>query len=1231
MQDNKGVRLAKVALEINVGIETIAEHLRKKGFKDLEAKPTTKLTEEMYNILLKDFRAEKTLKEKAEQIHLPRPKRDEKGLLKADETEEFRQDGGAVPTVESHENSSHLPPVVETTGDGGGLPNAEQKTLPLPVPVPIVEPVEQKETQKADLSEKIDTSAVRENDKDTPVISKESKAVDTSDKEADSDLEAKKERAIVKDKPSKQEQPEKQEPILDIKEDVSTETGLPVKQETGKKQTKGEKLDKPLVDTNVAPVDSEKNHEKDALNNEKLDKKEPELQIFPKNQGDTETDVKTDAKDEPKKEPSIKEKVLDERTVRITPNLVGPKIVGKIDLDKPESSSKQDDNESNERRDAKKKKRKEREKAKREKERLSRDAERNSANQTAERIKQKEPLEHPKIKDSIGDRLKTRDQDRRDRAKIVDTTLSKTDESSLPVVAEKKEPEPQKIDRAETPTLQGLRIVAKIDLGGSDSAAEKEDKKRKRKRKRIVKEKRVGVEDIEQQAKPKDGEQPKDRDKPLKEKDKGSEQQQRRDRDKDNRGGERRGERQKEVKPLEGRQGEKKVVVKRVELAKGKDGKSGEREKKDFKKRDRFEKPTHQQTGEVSEKEIQDKIRATMAKLSSAGTSKSARAKIRKQKREILAEKRQVDTTGNEKILQVTEFVTVSELAKLMSVSAPQVITTCFSLGLIVSINQRLDAELIEVLSAEFGFEVQFVSATEQEDAADEQPDLPEDLVPRSPIVTIMGHVDHGKTSLLDYIRNANVVAGEMGGITQHIGAYSVTMSNDKEITFLDTPGHAAFTAMRARGAKVTDIAVIVIAADDSIMLQTKEAISHAQAAGVKMIFAINKIDKPDAQPELVRNQLAQMNLLVEEWGGTYQSQEISAKKGTNVPLLLEKILLEAELLDLKANPKRKGLGTVIEAALDKGKGYVSTILVQNGTIKVGDVLLVGQYYGRVRAMYNERGAKVKAAGPSEPVIVLGLNGAPQAGEKVKVMDSEQDAKTIATKREQLIREQQQRATKHITLEEIGRRLALGNFKELNLIIKGDVDGSVEALSDSLLKLSTEQVQVRIIHRSVGAITESDVLLATASEAIIIGFQVRPNPQARRQAEQENIDIRLYSIIYDAVKEVKTAMEGLLEPTIEERFMCNIEVRNVFKITKVGTVAGCYVMEGKAHRDAKCRVVREGVVIHTSELSSLKRFKDDVKEVPQGMECGLTIRGFSEMKEGDLIECYEEISVKQRL
>ena len=619
-----------------------------------------------------------------------------------------------------------------------------------------------------------------------------------------------------------------------------------------------------------------------------------------------------------------------------------------------------------------------------------------------------------------------------------------------------------------------------------------------------------------------------------------------------------------------------------------------------------------------------------MARLANA-TGKSNRSKMKKGKRIAAAEENQREQDAvQDNLLELTEFVSVSELASFMDVSASEVIKTCMNLGVIVSINQRLDAEIIELVANEFKFEVKFISAADEE-FIEEEEENPEDLLERAPIVTIMGHVDHGKTSLLDYIRKANVVAKESGGITQHIGAYDVTTPSGKKISFLDTPGHEAFTAMRARGAKLTDIAIIVIAADDQIMPQTKEAISHAQSASVPMIFAFNKMDKPGANADRIREQLSTMNILVEEWGGKFQTAEISAKMGTNVQLLLDKILLEAELMELKANPDKLAIGSVIEASLDKGRGYMATILVQSGTLNIGDMMVCGPYFGKVKAMTDHTGKKMKNAGPSVPVQILGLNGAPQAGEKFRVFDDEQEAKSTATRRAQIDRETGMRTKKHITLDEIGRRLALGNFKELNIIIKGDVDGSIEALTDSLLKLSTEEVQVNVLHKAVGPINETDILLASASDAIVIGFQVRPSTQARKIAENEGVEIRTYSIIYNAIEDVKSAMEGLLEPKMEEKVIANIEIREVFNITKVGTIAGCYVLDGKVTRSAKIRLVRDGIVQYTGELASLKRFKDDVKDVAAGYECGLNIKNYNDLRVGDVVEAFEEIEVQRKL
>ena len=638
---------------------------------------------------------------------------------------------------------------------------------------------------------------------------------------------------------------------------------------------------------------------------------------------------------------------------------------------------------------------------------------------------------------------------------------------------------------------------------------------------------------------------------------------------------------------------------------------------------------------EISEEDVQKQVKETLARLTNKGNKNNKGAKYRRDKRDAI-QKREHELMEQEemesKVLKLTEFVTANDLANMMDVPVTQVIGTCMSIGIMVSINQRLDAETINIVAEEFGFQTEYVSAEVVEAIkADEEDDNEEDWVARPPIVTVMGHVDHGKTSLLDNIRNANVIAGEAGGITQHIGAYNVKLQSGRRITFLDTPGHEAFTAMRARGAKVTDIAIIIVAADDNVMPQTVEAINHASAAGVPIVFAINKIDKPHANPDKIKEELANMNYLVEDWGGKYQSQEISAKKGIGVEDLLEKVLLEADLLDLKANPKRRAVGSIIESSLDKGRGYVSTVLVENGTLKVGDIVLAGTHFGRVKAMFNERNQRIEKAGPSEPALILGLNGAPQAGDRFNVLETDQEAREIANRREQLQRELGLRTQKMLTLDDIGRRIAVGNFQELNVIVKGDVDGSVEALSDSLIRLSTEEIQVNVIHKAVGQISESDVVLAAASDAIIIGFQVRPALPARRLAEKEGVEIRLYSIIYDAIEEVKSAMEGMLSPEIKEEITANVEVLQVFKITKVGTIAGCMVREGKIKRSNKVRVIRDGIVVHSGELESLKRFKDDVKEVVAGLDCGLNIVNYNDIQVGDIIEAYEETEIKKTL
>lgn len=670
----------------------------------------------------------------------------------------------------------------------------------------------------------------------------------------------------------------------------------------------------------------------------------------------------------------------------------------------------------------------------------------------------------------------------------------------------------------------------------------------------------------------------------------------------------------------------------KVDIEKGIASPNNNQNQRDNRSKHNQRKPVLTHKTEVSEEDVKRQIKETLERLTGKG-GKTKGSKYRKEKRDAISQKQQEELELQEqesKVLKITEFVTANDLANMMNVPVIKVISTCMSIGIMVSINQRLDAETINIVAEEFGYKTQYVSAEVVEAIAEDE-DKEEDLKPRAPIVTVMGHVDHGKTSLLDNIRQTNVIAGEAGGITQHIGAYNVKLKDGRHITFLDTPGHEAFTAMRARGAKVTDIAIIIVAADDNVMPQTVEAINHASAAGVPIVFAINKIDKPGANPEKIKETLAGMNYLVEEWGGKYQSQDISAKQGIGVHELLEKVLLEAELLELKANPNKRATGSVIESSLDRGRGYISTVLVHNGTLKQGDIVLAGTYYGRVKAMFNERNIRIDGAAPSEPALILGLNGAPQAGDMFHVLESEQEARDIATKREQLQREQGLRTQKILTLDDIGRRIAIGNFQQLNVIVKGDVDGSVEALSDSLIRLSTEEIQVNVIHKAVGAISESDITLAAASDAIVIGFQVRPSLAARKSAEKDGVEIRLYSIIYDAIDEVKSAMEGMLSPDIKEEITANVEVREVFKITKVGTVAGCMVKDGKIKRSNKIRLIRDGIVIYSGELGSLKRFKDDVKEVSSGYECGLNIHNYNDIKIGDIIEAFEEIEVKKTL
>jgi translation initiation factor IF-2 len=803
------------------------------------------------------------------------------------------------------------------------------------------------------------------------------------------------------------------------------------------------------------------------------------------------------------------------------------------------------------------------------------------------------------------------DQDMKEQAHQTEVVREKRETISIRDKEEEEQPKEEEPVVEEQPEVKKVQVVGKIDLDSINTKT-RPAKKEEKKEEPIAEEK--PKEEVKEEPK-KEEEKPEAEEKPTE-------------------------TIRAESKKLSGPN-----VVGKIELPveKPKSSDSGERRKRkrvrkvDVAKQAQQNQQRNKQKGkvakpEITEEDIQKEIKETLARLSQKG-GKSKASKNRRAKRESVAAKREAEEMAaavDETILKLTEFVTVSELATMMSVSSTDVISACMSLGIFASINQRLDAETIQIIAEEFGFEAEFVSA-EVQDAIPVVEDKEEDLKDRPPIITVMGHVDHGKTSLLDRIRDANVAEGEAGGITQHIGAYNVTLKDGRRMTFLDTPGHEAFTAMRARGAQVTDVAIIIIAADDDIMPQTKEAISHAQAADVPMVFAINKIDKPGANPDKIREQLSGMNILTEDWGGKFQCQEISAKQNLNIDELLEKVLLEAEMLELKANPDKNAVGTVLESSLDKGKGYVTNMLVEAGTLRIGDIVLVGKHSGKIKAMHDEHGKEMKEVGPSMPVSVLGINGAPSAGDKFNVLNDEKEAKSIATKREQLHREQGLRTTKHITLDEIGRRLAIGNFKELNLIVKGDVDGSIEALADSLLNLSTEEIQINIVHKGVGAISEADVNLASASDAIIIGFQVRPSIGARRLAESEQIDIRLYSVIYKTIEEIKAAMEGMLSPDVVEEITGSAEVRETFSISKVGTIAGCFVLDGIIKRSSQIRVIRDGIVVHTGLLGSLKRFKDDVKEVKNNYECGLNVEKYNDIKEGDIIEAFEEVEVARKL
>ena len=1093
---NKGTRLAKVAKEINLGIDSVAEHLRKKGF-EVEARPTTRITAEMYNLLLKDFNSDIVLKQRAEQVSIGQKKREKLSIDSGKEKNQAKQE--EVESVQQVEKLTEE--LIQSTKEDVAVEDiAVEETPSISNADQTVSDSEK--TISSDVSN--DAPPIVEEQPQTPVVEENNEDEKVSIEFINDPVES----------------PVEPEPVQDVV--------VPVTQE----EVQEPKVVQPEPEVVVS------NEEKTVPQEKKVQEQTPEAETPVENPIATPETPPVQEKTESKKtEPTIE---------KVEVSLDGPTVVGKIDLGRKDTKKKRSPKGRNNPPKPKKDKPKQ------------------------QKQEPKKPAPKPKPKAEEPKKEKKRTPKEIAAAKLAQDN-------------------PPTVDlRRPAPVLEGPKVLGKIELPTEES----KKKKKKGQRTRITRTTRSRNSSGNKSTSGNNSSG-----------------------NNNNSGGNRSG----------GGRGGNNNSNNNNRNRNNNNNRGNNRGRGRGNKRV-IEKPT-----EVSQKEIKEKIKETMAKLSA--NTKSNRSKTRRDKRAVMAEKaaqRELAQKEDENILHVTEFITVSELASLMEINPAEIISACMTLGTFVSINQRLDAEIIDLMGEEFGYDIKFIKVSEEEEE-EEIVDAPEDLLERAPIVTIMGHVDHGKTSLLDYVRKANVIGGEMGGITQHIGAYEVMTESGKSITFLDTPGHEAFTAMRARGAKVTDIAVIVISADDAVMPQTKEAISHAQAAGVPIIFAFNKMDKDGANADRIRQQLSSMNLLVEEWGGKYQSEEISAKHGTNVDNLLEKILLEAEMLELKANPKRKAIGSVVEAELDKGRGYITTLLVSTGTLKVGDMIVAGANYGKVKAMFDERNQRVNEAGPAQPVLVLGLNGAPQAGEKFKVYESEQEAKEVANRREQILREQGRRTRKHITLDEIGRRLALDSFKELNLIVKGDVDGSVEALADSLLKLSKEEIQVNVIHKSVGQISESDVLLATASDAIIVGFQVRPSLNARRLAEKEDIEIRLYSIIYAAIEEIQSAMEGMLEPTIEEKIVCNIEVRDVFKISKVGTIAGCLVQEGKINRNTKIRLVRDGIVKYSGELASLKRFKDDAKEVSSGMECGLNIKNYNDIKVGDIIEGYEEIEIKRTL
>ena len=1114
---SKPTRLSKAAREFNVSTGTIVSFLKKKGY-EIATNPNAKVSPEMYELLLKEYSQEKSVKEEAKKHNL---KYTQKRSVSLEDKEEEESDSEVEEEEEGDEFEDAV--FVKNTSLSSTQPKPENRQ----------EEPEQEKTSEA------------------PAAETEEKAKEKSPEAEEEQPEAKQQAPEEKEqKPpeNKEEAEESEEPTQE-----STESKVKVlgkidldsiepsrsksrKADSDKKSSdkKKESKEKPAAEKATSPK-----QEKKAPVEEKT-QQAPKEEIK-KEQPEKPEPASAEAKEEPKEKPKTARKKADKKVVKKE----GPK----------QEKAKEDIAEEKEAKEQEKPAKKEKPAPKEE----------NKQSQEAQKEQKPEEEQEPNQKDEDN---------------FIKTKVQK---------------------------LDGPKILGTIDLPDPKKIEKKKQDRKKEERKKRQESKKPAAKKPEKEAESDQGKRKpvaSSKDESIRPKKK----------------------RRKRIKPELSQKGDSgKGPSQDTRSAQKQRGKPG---KKTVSKKGK--KPLRH---EPSEEEVQKQLKETMARLSGSGKSKAS--KHRRTKRDAIKQKEQEQSEEEKKTIKVTEFVTVNELANMMEADVNQVISTCMSLGLFVSINQRLDAETISLVADEFGYNVEFVSVEVQEaleeQEAEEEDTREEDLEPRAPIITVMGHVDHGKTSLLDYIRQENVIGGEAGGITQHIGAYEVETQSGKKITFLDTPGHEAFTAMRARGAQVTDIAIIIIAADDQIMPQTIEAMNHAQAAGVPIVFAINKVDKPGANPEKIKEQLSHRNILVEDWGGKYQNQEISAKIGNGIEELLEKVLLEAEILDLKGNPNKKAKGAVIESSLDKGRGYVANLLVQDGTLKKSDYVLAGAHSGKVRAMYNEMNQQIEEAGPSTPILMLGLDGAPQAGDQFNVFEDEREAKELANKRRQLQREQGIRTQKHVTLDEIGRRIAIGDFKELNIIVKGDVDGSVEALADALLKLGTEEVQVNVIHKSVGQISESDVMLASASEAIIVGFQVRPSAGAKRIADKEQIDIRTYSVIYKAIEEVKSAIEGMLAPKIEEKVVANLEVRNVFKITKVGTVAGCKVLDGIINRNTRVRVIRDGIVIHTGQLGSLKRYKDDVKEVKAGYECGLNLQNFNDIKEGDIIEGFKEVEIERKL